>query len=372
MPSAADPPPDDLTLRPGTPVLGRGPGEVQLGTDPRWSLVLSGLDDAEARWLSAAAGTPHASLARTAARFRVDDERRGTICALLAGCGFLVPAARRAPDVLATAGGAADAPALGALLPDGAGMVTLGRRALRRVGVSGLGRIGAQLAAHLATAGVGTLLLDDERPVGLTDLGTGSYDQTDVGHRRAGRLRERLSARHPRTAVARTWHDDAPPDVVVVVCDRVARPDVFALLMSSGIAHLPVVVGEADVTLGPFVVPGSTACTSCWHLHATDDDDRWPALVAQLADLVAGPGQETVLAATAAALAAGQVVAHLDGARPAAAGAVLEVALPEAIPRVRPVTVHPDCTCTVPPGGRRLRQAGPGSGYRSGSGSGSG
>lgn len=345
--TSCDPP--ALRLRPGAPVLGRGAGEVQLGTDDRWSLVLSGLAEAETRWLTAAATTQHASLDRTAARYRVDDERRRAIGALLADCGFLVPAPRRTPDVLATAGGAADAPVLGALLPDGGGMVTLARRAVRRVGVSGLGRIGALLAAHLATAGVGTLVLDDDSPVQVTDLGTGTYQQTDVGRRRAVRLREALGARYPRTSWAHAWHADTMPDVVVAVCDRVIRPESFSLLMSAGIPHLPVVVGEADVTLGPFVLPGTTACTACRHRHATDVDERWPDLVDQLAELPAGPGQETVLSTTAAALAAGQVLAHLDGARPAAVGAVLEVALPEAVPRVRPVEVHPACTCTVPP-----------------------
>ncbi|WP_277208869.1 ThiF family adenylyltransferase [Isoptericola croceus] len=336
----------DLRLRPGAPVLGRGPGEVQLGTDERWSVVLSGLAEAEARWLAAAAATQHASLARIAARFRVDDERREAIGALLAGCGFLVPGSRSIPDVLATAGGSADAPALGALLPDGGGMVTLARRAVRRVGVSGLGRIGSLVATHLATAGVGTLVLDDDSPVQLTDLGTGTYQQTDVGRRRADRLREVLGARYPRTTVTRAWHADALPDVVVAVRDRVAHPESFALLMSAGIAHLAVVVGEAGVSLGPFVLPGTTACTACWHQHATDVDERWPELVAQLADLPGSPGQETVLSTTAAALVTGQVLAHLDGARPAAAGAVLEVMLPEALPRLRPVERHPACPCT--------------------------
>lgn len=348
--TSTSPDPAALRLRPGAPVLGRGPGEVQLGTDGRWSLVVSGLADAEARWLAAAATTQHASLERTAARHQVDDERRRAIGALLADCGFLVPRPRRTPDVLATAGGAADAPVLGALLPDGGGMVTLARRAVRRVGVSGLGRIGALLVAHLATAGVGTLVLDDDSPVQVTDLGTGTYRQTDVGRRRAVQLQEALQDRYPRTSWTREWHADALPDVVVAVSDRVARPETFTLLMSAGIPHLPVVVGEADVTLGPFVLPGSTACTACWHRHATDADERWPDLVDQLAELPVSPGQETVLSTTAAALAAGQVLAHLDGARPATAGTVLEVALPEAIPRSRPVEVHPACTCTVPPG----------------------
>ncbi|MFH6690496.1 hypothetical protein QVL82_16930 [Cellulosimicrobium funkei] len=43
-------------LRPEAPLLRRGPGEVQVGSDPRWSVRLTGLDADEERWLRALAG----------------------------------------------------------------------------------------------------------------------------------------------------------------------------------------------------------------------------------------------------------------------------------------------------------------------------
>ncbi|WP_402464115.1 ThiF family adenylyltransferase [Isoptericola aurantiacus] len=351
------PPSSTLRLRPGTPVLDRGGGEVQLGTDERWALVLAGLADHEASWLHEAASRRHATLPGTAARHRVPDDRRDQIVRQLADCGFLVPTPRTRAEVLATAGGGADAPAVGALRPDGAGTVTLARRVLRTVALSGLGRIGAATAAHLATAGVGTVLLDDDTPVQVTDLGAGTYEETDVGHRRSHRLQDLFARRYPRTRVGLTWREETPPDVVVKICDRVARPETFARLMSTGVAHLPVVVGEADVVLGPFVLPGRTACVSCRHRHAVDADDRWPRLVGQLARWPGPASQETVLAATTAALAAGQVLAHLDGVRPAAANALLEVRLPDTLPRVLPTGPHPGCGCTAaaPPSSRRSR-----------------
>ncbi|WP_278236696.1 ThiF family adenylyltransferase [Isoptericola sp. AK164] len=336
-----------LRLRRGTPVLDRGSGTLQLGSDHRWSLLVSGLSDAERTWLHEAAAARHGDLEHGAARHRVAPERRARILRLLADAGFLVPPAAPAASVRAAAGGAADAPALAALRVDGDGLRTLAGRARSRVAVVGLGRLGALLAAHLATAGVGTVLLDDDSPVQLVDLGVGAYDEVDVGHRRASRLRRRLAEQHPGTRVATTWRDEAPPDAVVV-CTGAGRPEDFARLMSHGIAHLPVVAGEAGLEIGPFVRPGGTACMACRFHHDVDADPDWPRLVGQLAGWALPAGHETVLATTGAALATGQVLAHLDGGRPAAAGAVLQVGLPDALARVRPLSPHPDCGCTAP------------------------
>jgi hypothetical protein len=308
-----------LRLRPGTPVLDRGDGEVQLGTDPRWALVVGGLSEAEAAWLCEGATRRHVSLDRAARRFAVTDARRSEIMRLLARCGYLVPPVPRSTGgTTAPADGAADAATLAALRPDGAGGATLAERARRTVGISGLGRLGAALALHLATAGIGTLVLDDRSPVQTTDTGLGGYRQGDIGAPRERALRDVLAERHPRTAVVHEL--DGEPDAVVVV--------------------------EADVVLGPLVLPGRSACVACWARQATDEDARWPVLARGLRERPDDRAQETTLAALAAALAGGQVLALLDGARPVAVGATLEVALPEALPRVRPVQPHAGCGCT--------------------------
>jgi hypothetical protein len=348
QPDQPDQPPEP-SLRPGTAVLDRGGGQVQLATDGRWALVVDGLEAHEVRWLCAMPARRHVSLDRTARRHQVTAARLTQITALLSDCGFLVRPPRTTPDVLAVTGGAADAPALSALRPDGNGMVTLARRATARVGIVGLGRIGALLATHLAAAGVGTLVLDDPGPVQVTDLGLGPYGQDDVGHRRAERLTAALGRDFPRIAARAAWQEHAPPSAVVVVSDHVDRPESFVRLMSLEVAHLSVVVGEADVRLGPFVLPGTTACVACRHRDAADADPAWPRLSAQLRELPGGRPRETVLAVTAAALATGQVLAHLDGGRPALCDAVATVRLPDAVPRLRTLAAHPDCGCTAPP-----------------------
>ncbi|WP_425954899.1 TOMM precursor leader peptide-binding protein [Xylanimonas sp. McL0601] len=333
-----------LRMRAGTPVLDRGRGEVQLGTDPRWALRLAGLDAAEVAWLRELATRRHTSPVASADRHGVVPARREEIAAVLRRGGFLHaadPAGGRAP-VLAVGDGAADAPALGALRPDGAGRLTLARRARSAVAVAGLGRLGAAIALQLATAGVGTLVLADAAPVQTTDLGLGAYGPGDVGRPRWAALAVVLARAAPRTRV----QPDGAADVVVLVEAHVPTPARYVRLMGEGVAHLTVAVREADVVVGPFVLPGVTPCARCAELHRADEDPVWPALATQLRQTEELP-QETTLAAGAAALAAAQVLAHLDGLRPASAGALVELALPQVLPRTHELRPHPRCGCVT-------------------------
>ncbi|MCK9792369.1 ThiF family adenylyltransferase [Isoptericola sp. 4D.3] len=336
-----------LALRPATPVLDRGAGEVQLGTDPRWSLVLSGLADHEARWLRDVGTRRHRSLDRSARHWGVGEVRRDQILRALADGGFLVAPGEGLGPAAEAPGWSPDLAVLGALRPDGAGTETLARRQQGTVGVQGLRRLGVVLAEHLATAGVGTLVLDDRDPVQVADLGLGGYGPADVGRPRERVAAALLGRRHPRLRAGAELPDDRLPDVVVVVEAHAARSDRYERLLGAAVPHLPVVVREADVLLGPLVLPGRSACVGCTDRHAADADVSWPHVVADLARGAAPEAaHETTLAATAAALAAGQVLALLDGGTPATVGRVLELALPEAVPRVRDVVPHPRCGCT--------------------------
>ncbi|MFD6178106.1 MULTISPECIES: ThiF family adenylyltransferase [unclassified Isoptericola] len=337
---------DPRTLRPATPVLDHGDGEVLLGTDPRWSLVLTGLADHESRWLRDLGSRRHHSLDRSARHWGVTPARQGQIVRALDGGGFLVrrQAQHASP---AAVGWSPDVAVLGALRPDGCGTATLARRGGCVVGLHGLGRLGVVLAELLASAGVGALVLDDRDPVHVGDLGLGAYAPADVGRPREEAAAEVLRRRHPALRVGSALPAGGSPDVVVVVEAHAARPARYERLLGAGVPHLPVVVREADVLVGPLVLPGRSACVGCVDRHATDADAGWTAAVA---DLTRRPptdvAHETTLAATAAALGAGQVLALLDGSMPATAGRVLEVALPEAVPRSREVAPHPECGCT--------------------------
>src|SRR5690606_3915532 len=221
---------------------------------------------------------------------------------------------------------------------DGAGHRVLAARSRATVAVVGLGRLGAGLAVHLATAGVGTLVLGDPGAVLTTDVGVGAYRLRDVGAPRAPAVQRLVgevapgvvTAVVPETAVvpgpgAGTVGYGAPPDVVVVVEHGAADPGRVARLVGEGVAHLSVVVREADVVVGPFVRPGVDPCLTCVELHRADVDPCWPQLARQLRGRTLPAGEESLLAASAAAAALGQVLAALDGLVPRAATACIEI-----------------------------------------------
>ncbi|WP_157550733.1 hypothetical protein [Nocardioides jensenii] len=57
----------------------------------------------------------------------------------------------------------------------------------------------------------------------------------------------------------------------------------------SDLPHLVVSTSEGVVRLGPFVVPGETACLRCIDAHLADRDPRRPLIVAQYVDAAATP-----------------------------------------------------------------------------------
>ncbi len=322
----------DLMLRPGTAILRLGPHEVQVGTDPRWAVRLTGLEPADADWLVGL--EPGGPL-----RGAVDHEAANR--ALVEANYVVNRVVRPRGPITAPAAGAADLCVLSALRPDGAGRRTLEVRARSVVAVAGLGRLGTAIASTLATAGVGRLVLDDPRRVLVSDVGLGGHQLRDVSEPREAAARRAVAESAPGVRVTAGIR----PDVVVTVDHRVADPVRLHPLMGEGIPHLSVVVREADVVVGPFVRPGTSPCVRCVELARADEDPHWPEL-ARLLLVSGGPEfEETSLTAAAAAIATGQVLAALDGATPRAAGACLEICAPDVVPRVRKIAVHPRCGC---------------------------
>ncbi|WP_435738903.1 ThiF family adenylyltransferase [Cellulosimicrobium sp. PMB13] len=342
------------------PVLRRAPGELQFGTDPRWAVRFVGLDAAEESWIQAlTSGTVRT---RTGAP-GLPTARRQALLRLLDDARLLVPPPSRTAVSPAPGGGEAEVGVLGALLPDGDAHRVLAGRAGAEVAVVGLGRLGATLAATLATAGVGTVTLHDASPVLLTDVGLGGYRMRDVGARRDAALSRILGEISPDVRTRGGPSSGAPdgsgaPDLVVVVEHRAADPGRVRELVGDGVAHLSVVVREADVLVGPFVRPGLDPCLRCVDLHRTEIDPCWPQVAQQLRDVAAPEHEESVVAAVAASVAAGQVLTFVDGAVPRTAAACVEIRAPDAMPRLRETSRHPLCGCgeltSAPPDGAPL------------------
>ena len=359
-----------MRLRTGLRVLWCATDEVQVGTDSRWAVRLTGLTPIEVSiLLTLNDGTSTRTLASQARVLGVGPARVDSLIRLLDGADLLtgtgggpLQGAKALPP-----GSTPDSATWSRVLADGDGDGLLAARRARVVGLIGAGRLGLSAAVTLAAAGVGTVLVEDGEPVFASDLGVGGYTTRDLTSPRrdaAARVLRDVAASVRTRAPARTL-----PDVMLLVEHGAADALRARALMSAGIVHLSVVVREADVVVGPLVRPGLAPCLRCLDLHRTDADRRWPTLAAQLVDVRAAPGtagtpgpstrrdgpthrvdEESLLAAIAGPLAAGQVLAQLDGTDPVTVGAQLEIALPEAVPRLRTWASHPSCGCAGLPG----------------------
>lgn len=141
--------------------------------------------------------------------------------------------------------------------------------------------------------------------------------------------------------------DERTASLVLLVADRVVSPADHRRWLHRDIPHLPVVVGDAAITIGPLVEPGVTACLHCVGLHRRDDDPAWPAIAAQLTALPS-PAAHPVRTASAVALAVRMVAVRLrDGA---AAGPAQELRIAGDGDQLsgRFVEPHPECRCSTP------------------------
>jgi len=339
----------DWHLRPELPVLKCGPDAVQLGLDRRWAVRLSDLNSKEIHWLQASA-RKKSRLRRSAVNYGVSESRAIAICATLAKSGLLVPPAPNTPSAQImlgatekrAAGGDTDLPALSALRVDGQGQTTLDRRALSRVYLTNAGRLGAQVALLLAEAGVGHLRITDKAQVSTHDIGP--YNVTEVGEPRLTALTERLT----ELGVAPDFGPDGEPDLMISIETGSQGAKYFGKYHQLVVPHLAVAVGEAEVEIGPFVMPDRSACTHCLQLTRAGADQDWAGLLAEIYNLPSRP-VETVLGAAAASYIAAQALMYLDGTKPTLINALATMALPDLTPQITPVLPHPNCGCVALP-----------------------
>jgi bacteriocin biosynthesis cyclodehydratase domain-containing protein len=139
--------------------------------------------------------------------------------------------------------------------------------------------------------------------------------------------------------------------VLVLSTGEIAR-DRLDPLIRSATTHLVVRLVDGAALIGPFVVPGLTACLRCIDAHRSIHD---PDHVAVTSRYVAATTRvradgvpdvtDPVLAAVAVAWAVRDVVAHLEGRRPSTWSRTLFLD-PEPSRRHEEVwSTHPECGC---------------------------
>lgn len=228
----------------------------------------------------------------------------------------------------------------------------LERRARAAVAVLGLGRAGAATAQALAAAGIGTLLLEDDRPVRAADLGPGAFRIADIGLGRALALRRSIGQLDPSiqahvlrfgASVLESFSLD-----LVIFADAVPLPaELAGRLLSGEQPHLPVCAGSEGGTVGPLVVPGRTACTECVApspdvVGAQPGADRQPE-AREIPDDV-----EVSVALALAGAAARAALLLVDGVtKPACWSAVQRLHARDGSWSTRTLAPDPDCGCQL-------------------------
>jgi hypothetical protein len=325
--------------------LWRDQQTLQLGRSAPRAVVLAGLDPGARAVLGLLDGTRDlAALGRAAVAAGCPAARLLELLDLLQEAGVLVDAAERWPPRLGIAERdrlLADVASL-QLLHEGAGLSALRRRDLASVTVLGGGRVGAPVAALLAAAGVGTVDVVDGSTARPADAAVGGLRPADAGRSRGEAARDRLRDIAPTTGTGPVARPDA---VVLAPVDALDEPAVAALV-EDGLPHLLAQVRDTVGVVGPFVLPGRSACLRCLDHARTERDPDWPLLSVQLSGGArSSPPCDAVLAAAVSAQAAQQVLALLDGQQPAAVDGTLELALPDWRWRRRSWPTHPSCSC---------------------------
>jgi bacteriocin biosynthesis cyclodehydratase domain-containing protein len=286
-------------LRPGTHVLQRGAGELQVGLDPASALVLP---DSPAVRESLRLLTSSADLDAYADPATVD---------LLAGHDQLIDERDLMP-----------------LLTQG------------------------DLAPHTAAAlarvhGTDVSTVRSSRQRFRTTTRT-------FGHPSGSGLRDRFLSLTGAAGIREaTSRRTAPPDCGVLLGVGEPDRDLLDAWTRAGTPYLLVRLTEGRAVLGPFVVPGSTACLRCVDAHCTDADPSWPLLVRQYAasaarDRADGAPEpvDPLMASLALSWAARDLATYVDGKRPSTWSAT--VTLDPGLTRIetRSWLRHPGCGCS--------------------------
>jgi bacteriocin biosynthesis cyclodehydratase domain-containing protein len=286
-----------FTLLPGTHVLRRHDGRVQVGLDPRQAVLLPAGSDAALSRLSEGMPLEPVLLPLVDAGLLVE---RRTVSSLV----------HRAADT--------QAPAVAAVVrAHGVDAATAwAARSAAEV------RVVAHGAGGEALADRASCLLDEAGVAGTTVAGPPSRDRPAL----------LVGVGQPDRELVDDW-------------------------MRRGVPHLVVRMTEGHAVVGPFVDPGRSACLRCVDAHHTDADPTWPLLVRQhatatrrrpaVADALAPPEPvDPLLAALALAWAVRDVTSWVEGVAPSLLSSTLTLDPSLADVEVRTWTRHPGCGCS--------------------------
>jgi len=135
-----------------------------------------------------------------------------------------------------------------------------------------------------------------------------------------------------------------PCDLAIAVGHFVLAPELHGLWLRRDIPHLPVVISDTSVSVGPVVDPGAGPCLYCLHFYRTDADSAWPALSAQLWGRKSG-SESALIVSEVAAVASRAALARLEAGHAASAHFSTEIDVDTGRATRREWLPHPECGC---------------------------
>lgn len=148
--------------------------------------------------------------------------------------------------------------------------------------------------------------------------------------------------------LART--DSEAPTAVLTLSRGEPRREPFDALIHAETPHLVLRAVESEIVLGPFVVPGRTACLRCCDLHRNDREPGYAALLSDAVRARRNDGVPEPVDSAQCWIALGRAVAdlvrHAEGDRPSTWSATVRLDAASGTPRAEHWPPHPDCSCT--------------------------
>lgn len=157
----------------------------------------------------------------------------------------------------------------------------------------------------------------------------------------------RQSATRLLRAAGVTLTDERSAGTVLLVSPGPLPRDVLDPFVREGRTHVVVTPADGGFTVGPFVVPGLTACVRCVDAHLAERDPRRAVVLEQCGrqdPAIVEPRDPTLLA-LALAWAVRDVIRYVDGVEPSTWSTTVTIGA-DAMPVRHGWARHPHCGCS--------------------------
>ena len=167
-----------------------------------------------------------------------------------------------------------------------------------------------------------------------------------IGVRGSSRIQRSVSTLMGTSGLQLAGHQDLATAWLVVADGELSRGAVDPFLRE-GAPHLVLTGAGGRLRLGPFVVPGQTACLRCVDAHQGEADPRRQLVVEQVARLdeqAPGVARDPLLETMSLAWAVRDLLRFVEGDAPSTWSATVTIDA-QALPERREWQRHPHCGC---------------------------